>query len=85
MTDLGNLLVTPDISIREMMERLDRGAKGIAIVVDGDGRLLDTITDGDVRRAILSALNLDLPVQRLLEKKDRGPLAVPVSAPVGTH
>lgn len=84
MTDLNNLLVTPDVSIREMMQRLDRGAKGIAIVVDADGRLLDTITDGDVRRAILSSINLDLPVQRLLERKDRGPLRVPVSAPLGT-
>lgn len=84
MTDLQDVLVGPDLSIRELLQRLDRSAKGIALVVDGEGRLVDTVTDGDVRRAILYAIDLALPVRRLLETKDRGALPEPVTAPVGT-
>ncbi|MGH9371981.1 MAG: nucleotidyltransferase family protein, partial [Vicinamibacterales bacterium] len=58
--------------------------KGIALVVDRDGRLIDTITDGDVRRAILASVDVTLPVQRLLDAKDRGNLPAPVTAAVGT-
>ena len=63
---LTNLpLVTKDASIRTTMEVIDRFAKGIAIVVDDAGRLRATVTDGDVRRAILAGVNLDQPVSQL--------------------
>ena len=84
MTNLQDVLVSPDVSIRELLQRLDRGAQGIALVVDSERRLIDTITDGDVRRAILASLDVDLPVQRLLDATDRGSLTEPVTAAVGT-
>jgi dTDP-glucose pyrophosphorylase/CBS domain-containing protein len=84
VTDLQDLIVAPAATIRELLERLDRSGKGIALVVDGEGRLIDTITDGDVRRAILASIDVSLPVRRLLEGKDRSGLASPVTAAVGT-
>lgn len=84
MIDLARLLVSPDASIREVMRSLDRGAKGIVLVVDARRRLIDTITDGDVRRAILASTDLDLPVQRLIDGKDRRAGHAPVTAPAGT-
>ena len=58
-------LVTAQDSIRVTMEVIDRFAKGIAVVVDEDARLLATVTDGDIRRAILAGMNLDRPVNQL--------------------
>jgi len=53
-------------------------------VVDGEQRLLYTITDGDLRRAILQGLSLDLTVTRWAhERVERGNLN-PTTAPAGT-
>ncbi len=63
------------------MAIIDRFAKGIALVVDEEQRLVATITDGDIRRAILAGTDLSQPVMRLkAEKTD----AQPVTAPLGT-
>lgn len=68
-------------SIRETMAIIDQYGKGIGLVVDEQQRLLDTITDGDIRRAILAGTDLNQPVMRLKAEKDK---AQPVTAPMGT-
>jgi dTDP-glucose pyrophosphorylase/CBS domain-containing protein len=70
-------------SIRETMSTIDRGTKGIALVLDEERRLLGTITDGDVRRALLASVDLNAPVSLLLKRKQNSPHPVPVTAPVG--
>jgi dTDP-glucose pyrophosphorylase len=72
-------LITPQDSIREAMLRIDRNAKGIVVAVDGDGRLLGTITDGDIRRAILRGVDVDAACALLLEGH-----GAPVTAPAGS-
>lgn len=71
-------------TLQECITVIDRTGKGIALVVDEDDRLLATITDGDIRRAILAGVELDLPVQTLLDLRDGKDGARPVTAPVGT-
>lgn len=66
---LDELLVGVDCSIRDVMVRIDRSGKGIVLVVDDERRLLDTITDGDIRRAILAGVDMDTAVDRLLTHK----------------
>ncbi len=83
MDKLAQVLVTPDKSIREVMALLDRNAKGIVLVVKTDRRLIGTITDGDIRRAVLAGINLDQPVQVLLERREP-PYSSPITAPAGT-
>jgi dTDP-glucose pyrophosphorylase len=68
-----NLLVTPSMSVQQVMECIDRNAKGIALVVDEEFHLIGTITDGDIRRSILSGMNLDLPVQQVLDRRQPHP------------
>jgi dTDP-glucose pyrophosphorylase len=62
---------------------IDRNERGIAIVVDADWHLLGTITDGDVRRAMLLGVNLDASVGVILEGKAKSPYPKPITAPVG--
>ena len=54
MVELEKLLIRPEHSIREAMVHVDRGGKGIVLLVDPLGQLEATITDGDIRRAILA-------------------------------
>ncbi len=76
--------VTPQSSIRDAVAVIDDIAKGIALVVDGERRLLGTVTDGDVRRCMLAGLDLNTPVQQILDRKQSSPYPRPVTAPSGT-
>lgn len=71
-------------TVREAIGCIDRNASGISLVVDSDGRLLATVTDGDIRRFVLDGLSLDLPVQELIARKAGSKYPEPVTAPAGT-
>lgn len=83
--DLSIVSVPPDSSIREVVTCIDRSAKGIALITDKDGRLLATVTDGDVRRALLDGRSLDTPVHDLLSSKITLPHSQPITAPQDTE
>lgn len=76
--------LTPHQPVRDAIDCIDRSDAKIALVVDADRRLLDTITDGDVRRAVLAGVKLDTPVSALRERKIASPYPKPVTAPIGT-
>jgi dTDP-glucose pyrophosphorylase len=81
-------LVTPLHSLRETMTVIDECGKGIALVVDAERHLVGTVTDGDVRRAILAAVNLETPVSALLARNAASQHSKdpkPVTAQVGTE
>lgn len=85
ISDFSNLCITPDNSIRRAVACIDRNEKGIVLITDQERRLLGTITDGDIRRAILAGQGLDAPVSELLARKVSSPYPQPVTAPVGTE
>ena len=66
MKNWKSLLVGPETSLEDAVAVLDRGGARIVIVVDGECRLLGTLTDGDVRRALLRHLPLDVPVSQVM-------------------
>jgi len=84
INELERFLVRPSDSIRQAMAFIDANAKGIALVVDEKHHLLGTITDGDIRRAILAKIDLEKPVSELLAQKANSPYPKPVTAPFGT-
>lgn len=59
MTKLEEICVLPSNTIREVLEIIDKNSKQLALVTDGDLRLIGTISDGDVRRALLKGYTLD--------------------------
>jgi dTDP-glucose pyrophosphorylase len=70
-----------DDTIRSAIAAIDRSRRlGIALVVDCEKRLVNTITDGDVRRGMLAGLTLDADVESLLSIKKRMPHPKPVVA-----
>lgn len=56
---LDALLVPPRATLREAMAAIDRGRSQIAFVAEGGGRLVGSISDGDVRRALLGGARMD--------------------------
>ena len=86
MSNVEKLLVGPDWTIRRLILCVEANAHGIALVVDGEQRLLSTVTDGDIRRAVLQGLALEATIQELIARKEPEPTiaAGPITAPDGT-
>jgi dTDP-glucose pyrophosphorylase len=81
MDDLEKMLVTVDVSIWETIEAINRGSVGIALVVDDERKLLGTLTDGDIRRALLAEIDLSDTVTELLKNKADLNSPSPITAP----
>jgi dTDP-glucose pyrophosphorylase len=62
MSGWKHLSITPDTALREALRVIDEGGAQIALVIDEAGRLVGTVTDGDVRRGLLRGQSLDEPV-----------------------
>ena len=64
-------------TVRECMEVIDRNKQGIALIINDHGKFLGTVTDGDIRRFILSGGSVEKPVPRVMWSDA-------LTAPVGT-
>ena len=51
---MNDLLIKPDITIQNAMKILDQTGKKCLLVIDENNKLLGTLTDGDLRRSLLS-------------------------------
>jgi dTDP-glucose pyrophosphorylase len=60
-------LVSRDGTLTDILRQIDANRGGIALIVDAEGRLLATATDGDMRRAMLHRVELGTPIRRLLD------------------
>ncbi|MCX6056668.1 MAG: nucleotidyltransferase family protein [Chloroflexi bacterium] len=81
---IKELFISPTAPIRFAIENIDRGGMGITLVVNDEQHLAGTISDGDVRRAMLDGVDLNQPVRILLERKANTQYSKPITAQVGT-
>ena len=68
MKNIKNIVVKESISILEVMKIIDESSKQIAIVIDENNKLLGTISDGDIRRALLRNIPLTESVKEIYFK-----------------
>jgi len=54
MQKLDDIITTSNVSIKEVLKIIEDGVKQIALVVDKNKKLIGTVNDGDIRRAILN-------------------------------
>ena len=66
--EFQKLIITEDSSIIQAMEQLDLVAKKILFILE-DGRLKATLTDGDVRRWILSGGDLSESISKVANRR----------------
>lgn len=64
-------LISPNATLQQAIQQMDASAQGILLVADSEKHLLGTITDGDVRRALLNHLGLDINIQQVMNKQPR--------------
>jgi dTDP-glucose pyrophosphorylase len=71
----GVIFITETTPVIETLRRIDQGNLQLA-VVERDGKIVGTVTDGDIRRALLNGTGLEAPVHLVMNCN-------PVSAPIG--
>lgn len=59
-------LIKSDATLRDVIRNLDRTGFQIALVVELDGKLIGTITDGDIRRGLLRDQHLDSKIDGVI-------------------
>ena len=64
-----NLVIKENFTIKEALEIIDKGTKRIAIVIDESNKLLGTLNDGDIRRALLNEYSLESSIIDIYQKK----------------
>jgi dTDP-glucose pyrophosphorylase len=65
--NLDNYKVGLDTTILDALKVINDGVGNIALVVDGGHKLVGTVTDGDVRRGLLSGINAQSPVSMIMK------------------
>lgn len=65
----NKLLITQKISIKESFRILNKTAKKSLVVIDKNKRLLGTLSNGDLRKAILKGKKLTSEVEKIYKKK----------------
>lgn len=74
MDEWEKALIPADLQIYKVIEVIDQNSQQIAIVTDEEGKLMGTVTDGDIRRGILKKINLSSPVSEIMNPH---PIAIP--------
>lgn len=80
--NLTQCLVMASDAIRDVVRCIDKSRIGMALFVDDSQRLIATITDGDIRRAMLAGVSFDENAQRLLDFKSASAHPVPITRPI---
>ncbi|MBD3426546.1 MAG: CBS domain-containing protein [Candidatus Omnitrophica bacterium] len=69
--DVNRFCIGKDLTIKEVMKRMDTAARKILFVTTEDKRLLGALTDGDIRRWILEDGDLSEPAENIYNKKPK--------------
>jgi dTDP-glucose pyrophosphorylase len=77
MYEIERFCVSSTATVREVMEVIEGNKEGIALVVDEDGKLIGTITDGDIRRFLLAQRSMAETATKMMHPS---PLTAPTNA-----
>ncbi|MCJ7696957.1 MAG: NAD-dependent epimerase/dehydratase family protein, partial [Thermoplasmata archaeon] len=66
---LQEIFVNEKSKIKDAMKTIDCGGLGIALVVDKHKKLKGVVTDSDIRRAVMTGINIDHEVRKIMNIK----------------
>lgn len=61
-----NILIGPSETIQNALKVIDNEALKLALVVDDNNKLLGTLSDGDIRRALIGGVSLNVAVSEVM-------------------
>ena len=67
--DLSSVLLSRDESLEKAALLLSENSLQIVLIVDEERKLLGTVTDGDIRRALLAGYSITASVENIMEDK----------------
>lgn len=68
MSSWQDALVSSSMTLRQTIEAITNSALQIALVVDDNNKLIGTVTDGDIRKAILAGKDLNITAAEAMRK-----------------
>ncbi|NVK18595.1 MAG: NTP transferase domain-containing protein [Methylocystaceae bacterium] len=83
--NLDKILICAETQLSEIITLLNENAVGIVIVVDREKHIVGTITDGDVRRALMQSAEMTTFAAEILKNKDDATPKAPISAQIGAE
>ena len=66
---MKNLIVLPDISIKQALKMLKNNGEKTLIVSSKSNKLLGTISDGDIRSVILNQIPIESSINKFFKRK----------------
>ena len=66
-----NLVKYPNISIQNAMKTLSEEGRKCIVIIDEGGRLIGTLSDGDLRKAILNGASMKDNIDNIYQKSPR--------------
>lgn len=72
-SSIKNLFISSNATIREAMQTITKAPHlklptGITLVIDDNDRLIGTVTDGDIRRALVKGISFNETVDKIMAK-----------------
>jgi dTDP-glucose pyrophosphorylase/CBS domain-containing protein len=72
MMDYKSHIIPQDFTVIQALERINRFATDLTLfVVDSEGQMVGSLTDGDIRRGLLKGVRLDDSVDKVMHKNFR--------------
>ena len=69
MRNINDIIIGSNFLLKDVLRIIDKSSKQIGLVLDENKKLLGTISDGDIRRALLSNISLDDTIENVYFKK----------------
>lgn len=66
--NLEKFVIRPDASIFEALRQIDKNKHGFLVVLGQDNKVLGTLTDGDIRRALIAGRQIEEPVNNIYNR-----------------
>ena len=66
MHDIEKYKVSIEDTIREAIEKMDRGGIGFCVCINKSGKVVGVVSDGDFRRGVLAKVNISDGIEKIL-------------------
>ena len=64
-------IISENISIKQAIKKINDATSKIVFVVDSNDSLIGSVSDGDIRRAILNNISLEQPLDEIISRNTR--------------
>ena len=68
---MKNLKITPDVSIKIALQLIKKNGAKALVIVDKNNKLLGSLSDGDIRNAILKNISLNKKIENIFNRKPK--------------